>query len=195
MLLGHSARCWPDCLRRSLRQPSSASTAPWQRATAGRNASDSSWRDCTARDPVTSAMKSSVVPAPRNTNGRLPSEREEARRIAIHARGCTYGPADLTKAVEHDRTLLETVAYIRSPHELPAVIAEVLDAQPHAPTGAWLTRASHSVATSSRCWRRSARCFRATFPRRALSLGRSLAGPTTGTARGCWSRSPFAGMS
>ena len=29
--------------------------------------------------------------------------------------GSAYQPADLTKAVEHDRTLVETVAYVRSP--------------------------------------------------------------------------------
>lgn len=52
--------------------------------------------------------------------------------------GSTYDPADLTKAVEHDRTLVETVAYIRSPRDLPAVIAEVRDAEPYPSTAAWL---------------------------------------------------------
>ncbi len=32
--------------------------------------------------------------------------------------GSTYDPTDLTKATEHDRTLVETVAYIRSPLDL-----------------------------------------------------------------------------
>ncbi len=52
--------------------------------------------------------------------------------------GSTYDPADLTKAIEHDRTLVETVAYIRSPRDLPAVIAEVRDAAMHPTTSAWL---------------------------------------------------------
>ena len=52
--------------------------------------------------------------------------------------GSTYDPADLTKAVEHDRTLVETVAYIRSPRDLPAVIAEVRDAEPWPSLAAWL---------------------------------------------------------
>ena len=52
--------------------------------------------------------------------------------------GSTYDPADLTKAIEHDRTLVETVAYIRSPRDLPAVIAEVRDAKMHAFTASWL---------------------------------------------------------
>src|SRR5690606_3112633 len=33
-------------------------------------------------------------------------------------------PAELTAAVEHDRTLVETVAFIRPARDLPAVIAE-----------------------------------------------------------------------
>lgn len=45
--------------------------------------------------------------------------------------GSTYDPAGLTRAVEHDRTLVETVAFIRSPRDLPAVIAEVRDAETH----------------------------------------------------------------
>jgi uncharacterized protein YcaQ len=52
--------------------------------------------------------------------------------------GSTYDPADLVKAIEHDRTLVETVAYIRSPHDLPAVIAEVRDAETHPFMSAWL---------------------------------------------------------
>ncbi|PZG18140.1 winged helix-turn-helix domain-containing protein [Micromonospora craterilacus] len=52
--------------------------------------------------------------------------------------GASYRPADLTRAVETDRTLVETVAYIRSPRDLPAVIAEVRDAEPHPSTRAWL---------------------------------------------------------
>ena len=52
--------------------------------------------------------------------------------------GSTYDPADLTKAIEHDRTLVETVAYIRSPRDLPAVIAEVRDAETHAFAAGWL---------------------------------------------------------
>ncbi|MGH3508441.1 MAG: DNA glycosylase AlkZ-like family protein [Nocardioidaceae bacterium] len=52
--------------------------------------------------------------------------------------GSTYDPADLTLAIEHERTLVETVAYIRVPHDLPAVIAEVRDAEMHPVTAAWL---------------------------------------------------------
>ena len=52
--------------------------------------------------------------------------------------GSGYDPADLTKAVEHDRTLVETVAYIRSPRDVPAVIAEVRDAEPWPSLAAWL---------------------------------------------------------
>jgi uncharacterized protein YcaQ len=52
--------------------------------------------------------------------------------------GSSYDPADLTRAIEHDRTLVETVAYIRSPRDLPAVIAEVRDAEMDAFTAAWL---------------------------------------------------------
>jgi uncharacterized protein YcaQ len=54
--------------------------------------------------------------------------------------GSTYDPVDLTTAIENDRTLVETVAYIRSPHDLPAVIAEVRDGGLHASTTAWLER-------------------------------------------------------
>ena len=52
--------------------------------------------------------------------------------------GSAYVPADLTRAIEHDRTLVETVAYIRSPRDLPAVIAEVRDAESYFSTEAWL---------------------------------------------------------
>ncbi len=52
--------------------------------------------------------------------------------------GSTYDPADLTRAIEHDRTLVETVAYVRPPRDLPAVIAEVRDAEMYASTAAWL---------------------------------------------------------
>ncbi|HYO31386.1 MAG TPA: crosslink repair DNA glycosylase YcaQ family protein [Nocardioidaceae bacterium] len=52
--------------------------------------------------------------------------------------GASYVPADLTKAIEHDRTLVETVAYIRSPRDLPAVIAEVRDAETYFSTEGWL---------------------------------------------------------
>jgi uncharacterized protein YcaQ len=52
--------------------------------------------------------------------------------------GSAYDPADLVKAVEHDRALVETVAYVRPPRDLPAVIAEVRDSEPHAFLAAWL---------------------------------------------------------
>ena len=38
--------------------------------------------------------------------------------------GPSYKPADLTKAIEHDRSLCETVAFIRPVRDVPAVIAE-----------------------------------------------------------------------
>ncbi len=52
--------------------------------------------------------------------------------------GSGYDPADLTRAVETDRTLVETVAYIRSPRDLPAVIAEARGTPAHPSTRAWL---------------------------------------------------------
>ena len=52
--------------------------------------------------------------------------------------GSSYAPAHLTSAIEQDRTLVETVAYIRSPRDLPAVIAEVRDAEMYPTTAAWL---------------------------------------------------------
>ena len=52
--------------------------------------------------------------------------------------GSTYEPTELTKAVEHDRSLVETVAYIRPPRDVPAVIAEVRDAEQHPFIAAWL---------------------------------------------------------
>ncbi|MEW2381318.1 hypothetical protein AB0873_04385 [Micromonospora sp. NPDC047707] len=106
-------------------------------------------------------------------------DRDEARRIAIHAQlldaprptdlvdvvdrltvlqidptaaiapsadlvlwsrlGSTYDPADLTGAIERDRTLVETVAYVRVPRDLPAVIAEGQDSI-HPSTAAWLEK-------------------------------------------------------
>ena len=52
--------------------------------------------------------------------------------------GSTYDPADLTRALEHDRTLLETVAYVRPPRDLPAVFTEFRDGVRHASAVAWL---------------------------------------------------------
>jgi uncharacterized protein YcaQ len=52
--------------------------------------------------------------------------------------GKAYDPADLVRAVERDRTLVETVAYIRTPGDVPAVIAEIRDAQTHPSIAAWL---------------------------------------------------------
>ncbi len=52
--------------------------------------------------------------------------------------GSAYDPGDLTRAVERDRTLVETVAYIRTPRDLPAVIAEVRDAEMYPAAAAWL---------------------------------------------------------
>ncbi len=52
--------------------------------------------------------------------------------------GSGYDPADLVSAVERDRTLVETVAYVRSPQDVPAVIAEVRDAKPYPAMAEWL---------------------------------------------------------
>jgi uncharacterized protein len=51
--------------------------------------------------------------------------------------GSAYDPAELTRALERDRTLVETVAFIRPPRDLPAVIAEHRDAEMHPTTAAW----------------------------------------------------------
>jgi uncharacterized protein YcaQ len=52
--------------------------------------------------------------------------------------GRTYDPTSLTTAIEHDRTLVETVAYVRSPQDIPAVIAEVREAEPYPFMAEWL---------------------------------------------------------
>jgi uncharacterized protein YcaQ len=52
--------------------------------------------------------------------------------------GPTYDPADLTRALEVDRTLVETVAYVRPPGDLPAVVAAFLDGQRHPRAEEWL---------------------------------------------------------
>ena len=52
--------------------------------------------------------------------------------------GSTYDPADLVTAVEHDHTLVETVAFIRSPQDVPAVIAQTRDAEPYPFMAQWL---------------------------------------------------------
>ena len=52
--------------------------------------------------------------------------------------GPTYDPADLTRALEHDHTLVETVAFVRSPQDVPAVIAEVREAEPYPFMADWL---------------------------------------------------------
>jgi uncharacterized protein len=54
--------------------------------------------------------------------------------------GSAYDPGDLTRAIEVDRTLVETVAYIRSPRDLPAVIAEVRQSEMHPRPAAWLQK-------------------------------------------------------
>ncbi|OFE15657.1 hypothetical protein BA895_22095 [Humibacillus sp. DSM 29435] len=52
--------------------------------------------------------------------------------------GSSYDPADLVRAVEHDRTLVETVAYVRPPHDVPAVIAEMNRAEAQPFMAPWL---------------------------------------------------------
>ncbi|MGW5240608.1 DNA glycosylase AlkZ-like family protein [Monashia sp. NPDC004114] len=105
-------------------------------------------------------------------------DRDEARRIAIHAQlldaprptdllevverltflqidptaavapsadlvlwsrlGSSYDPGDLTIAVEHDRALHETVAYIRPAADVPSVIAEWVGREFHPTIVEWL---------------------------------------------------------
>jgi uncharacterized protein YcaQ len=52
--------------------------------------------------------------------------------------GKGYDPADLTAAIERDRDLVETVAFIRSPRDIPAVIAEVRQTEPYPFMASWL---------------------------------------------------------
>jgi hypothetical protein len=54
--------------------------------------------------------------------------------------GSSYDPADLTRAIEKDRSLVETVAYVRSPRDLPAVIAEARNTPMYAGTAAWFEK-------------------------------------------------------
>lgn len=52
--------------------------------------------------------------------------------------GRTYHPADLVAALERDHTLVETVAYVRMPDDVPAAIAEVRQAEPYPQMARWL---------------------------------------------------------
>jgi uncharacterized protein len=52
--------------------------------------------------------------------------------------GSAYDPAGLVHAVEEDRSLAETVAYLRPARDLPAVVAEVREVEPHPRMAAWL---------------------------------------------------------
>ncbi|WP_374971065.1 DNA glycosylase AlkZ-like family protein [Terrabacter sp. BE26] len=52
--------------------------------------------------------------------------------------GNGYDPAHLTRALEQDRTLVETVAYVRCPRDVPAVIAEARDTDPYPFLAQWL---------------------------------------------------------
>lgn len=52
--------------------------------------------------------------------------------------GSAYDPADLVAALQRERSLVETVAYVRPPRDLPAVIAEVRDAPQHSSIASWL---------------------------------------------------------
>ncbi|HSE10778.1 MAG TPA: crosslink repair DNA glycosylase YcaQ family protein [Nocardioidaceae bacterium] len=54
--------------------------------------------------------------------------------------GSTYDPAHLTEAIEVERSLVETVAYIRSPRDLAAVIAEVREGETYPSIAAWLEK-------------------------------------------------------
>ncbi|MBB2988352.1 DNA glycosylase AlkZ-like family protein [Terracoccus luteus] len=52
--------------------------------------------------------------------------------------GRTYDPADLVAALERDRALVETVAYVRVPGDVPAAIAEVRETEPYPQMARWL---------------------------------------------------------
>lgn len=52
--------------------------------------------------------------------------------------GPAYDPGELTRALEQDRSLVETVAYVRPPRDLPAVFAEFRDGARHPSAVAWL---------------------------------------------------------
>lgn len=52
--------------------------------------------------------------------------------------GSAYSPGDLVHAVETERSLVETVAFIRHPRDLAAVIAEVREAEPDGFLSSWL---------------------------------------------------------
>ena len=54
--------------------------------------------------------------------------------------GSSFDPRELTRALEQDRTLVETVAYIRPPRDVPAVIAEVRDGETYPATAEWLEK-------------------------------------------------------
>jgi uncharacterized protein YcaQ len=54
--------------------------------------------------------------------------------------GSSYDPADLVAAVERDRTLVETVAYVRSPRDLAAVLAEAREGETYPTMAAWLEK-------------------------------------------------------
>lgn len=54
--------------------------------------------------------------------------------------GSAYDRTELVNALESDRTLVETVAYVRSPRDLPAVIAEVRDAPMHQFMAQWFDK-------------------------------------------------------
>ncbi|MCU1538467.1 MAG: hypothetical protein JWP82_2818 [Humibacillus sp.] len=53
--------------------------------------------------------------------------------------GASYDPADLTSAIERDHTLVETVAYVRHPADVAAVVAEVREGEPYPDLARWLT--------------------------------------------------------
>lgn len=52
--------------------------------------------------------------------------------------GSRYDPGELVRALEEDRSLVETVAYVRHPRDLSAVLAEVREAAAHTTVSRWL---------------------------------------------------------
>ena len=52
--------------------------------------------------------------------------------------GSSYDPVDLVEALEQDRSLVETVAFVRAPRDVSAAIVEIRESGTHPTTAAWL---------------------------------------------------------
>jgi uncharacterized protein YcaQ len=58
--------------------------------------------------------------------------------VAWSRLGSAYRPADLQRAVEHDRTLVEIAAFVRPVEDLPLLLADAADRPHHAGAREWL---------------------------------------------------------